>query len=119
MNAPVASRRGACQSWNLMRASYPPPPAHTHAFQAGPLTLDRPVLPHEAGVWPVARGGKHSGVGEPWFPAHVLREYALIADGERGAIMGPKGDIGWLCVPRWDSDSVFSSMMGGPGYYSL
>lgn len=58
-------------------------------------------------------------MGEPWFPAHVLREYALIADGERGAIMGPKGDIGWLCVPRWDSDSVFSSMMGGPGYYSL
>jgi hypothetical protein len=53
------------------------------------------------------------------FPAHVLREYALIADGERGAVIGPKGDIGWLCAPRWDSEAVFSSMMGGPGYYSV
>ena len=58
-------------------------------------------------------------MGEPRFPAHVLREYALIADGERGAILGPKGDVGWLCAPRWDSDAVFSSMMGGPGHYSV
>jgi len=58
-------------------------------------------------------------VGELKFPAHVLREYALIADGERGAIIGPKGDIGWMCVPRWDSDAAFTSMMGGPGYYSV
>ena len=58
-------------------------------------------------------------MGEARFPAHVLREYALIADGDRGGIVGPKGDIGWLCVPRWDSDAVFSSMMGGSGYYSI
>jgi len=33
------------------------------------------------------------------FPPHVLREYALIADGERGALIGPRGDIVWMCAP--------------------
>ena len=31
---------------------------------------------------------------------HVLRQYALIADGERGALVGPRGDIAFLCAPR-------------------
>ena len=46
---------------------------------------------------------------------HVLREYALLADGERGALIGPRGDVAWLCVPRWDSDAVLSSLIGGRG----
>jgi hypothetical protein len=40
------------------------------------------------------------GLGAIGVP-HVLREYALIADGERGALMGPRGDICWMCFPRW------------------
>jgi hypothetical protein len=28
-----------------------------------------------------------------WFPPHVLRDYAFIADGERGALIAPRGDI--------------------------
>jgi hypothetical protein len=50
---------------------------------------------------------------------HVLREYSLLADGERGAVVGPRGDIGWLCIPRWDSPAVFSALIGGQGNYSL
>ncbi len=53
------------------------------------------------------------------FPPHVLREYAFIADGERGALIGPRGDISWLCVPYWDSDAVFSSLIGGQGGYAI
>lgn len=49
--------------------------------------------------------------------AHVLREYALIADGERGALIGPRGDVAWMCAPRWDSDAVFSALIGGAGSY--
>jgi hypothetical protein len=49
----------------------------------------------------------------------VLREYALIADGERGALIGPRGDIAWLCVPRWDSPAVLSSLLGAPGCYAV
>jgi hypothetical protein len=54
-----------------------------------------------------------------WYPPHALRDYALIADGERGALIGPRGDVAWLCVPRWDSDAVFSSLIGGEGVYAV
>jgi len=50
---------------------------------------------------------------------HVLREYALIADGERGALVGPRGDITWMCFPSWDSDAVFSALIGGPGSFTV
>jgi alpha,alpha-trehalase len=56
-----------------------------------------------------------AGAGPP--PPHVLREYALLADGERGAIVGPRGDVVWMCAPRWDSPSVFSALVGGAGAY--
>jgi alpha,alpha-trehalase len=52
-------------------------------------------------------------------PPHVLREYALIADGERGALVGPRGDISWLCLPRWHDDPVFSDLLGGSGTYTV
>lgn len=47
----------------------------------------------------------------------MLREYAILADGERGALVGPRGEIAWLCAPRWDSEAVFSALLGGPGQY--
>jgi len=50
---------------------------------------------------------------------HVLREYALIADGERGALIGPRGDLAWMCAPRWDSDAVFSALIGGSGGFAV
>ncbi len=53
------------------------------------------------------------------FPPHVLREYALLADGERGALVGPRGEIAWMCAPRWDSDAVFSTLIGGRGNYAV
>ena len=53
------------------------------------------------------------------FRPHVLREYSLIADGERGALIGPDGAISWLCAPRWDSPAVFSGLLGGRGTYAV
>ncbi len=50
---------------------------------------------------------------------HVLREYALLADGERGILIGPRGDFAWMCFPRWDSSAVFSSLIGGSGAYAV
>ena len=49
--------------------------------------------------------------------AHVLRQYALVADGERGALIGPRGDVAFLCAPRWHDEAVFSSVLGGNGGY--
>jgi GH15 family glucan-1,4-alpha-glucosidase len=50
---------------------------------------------------------------------HVLREYALLADGERGVLVSPRGDFAWMCFPRWDSDALFSSLIGGGGTYMI
>jgi alpha,alpha-trehalase len=55
----------------------------------------------------------------PGFPPHVLREYALLADGERGIVVGPYGEFCWMCAPRWDSDAVFASLIGGAGTYAV
>ena len=49
----------------------------------------------------------------------TLRQYALLADGERGALIGPRGDIGFLCAPRWHDDAVFSGLLGGRGAYAV
>nr|WP_281371800.1 glycoside hydrolase family 15 protein [Petropleomorpha daqingensis] len=43
----------------------------------------------------------------------------MIADGERGALIGPRGDISWLCLPRWHDDPVFGGLLGGPGRYTV
>lgn len=50
---------------------------------------------------------------------HVLREYALVADGRRGALIGPRGDLVWMCAPSWHDDAVFSGLIGGRGHYSV
>ena len=38
----------------------------------------------------------------------TLRQYALLADGERGALVGPRGEIAFLCAPRWHDGAVFA-----------
>ena len=59
-----------------------------------------------------------SGRGGSWPPA-VLRDYALLADGERGILVGPGGTMSWLCFPRWDSPAVLASLIGGGGGYQV
>jgi hypothetical protein len=46
-------------------------------------------------------------------------DYALIADGERGALIDPRGNLAWMCAPSWDSPAVFSSLLGGGGLYAV
>ncbi len=49
----------------------------------------------------------------------VLREYAVLADGERGVVVGPHGDFVWMCFPQWHDPALFSSLIGGDGSYSV
>lgn len=53
------------------------------------------------------------------FPPQAVREYALLADGFRGALIGPRGDVTWLCAPVWDSPTVFAQLIGGRGVYAV
>ena len=53
------------------------------------------------------------------YPPEVLGSYAFIGDGERGALIGPRGDVAWMCVPCWDADAVFASLVGGDSFYAV
>lgn len=63
-----------------------------------------------------SRNGRSSSES---FPPQVLGSYAFIGDGERGCLIGPRGDVAWMCAPSWDSDAVFGSLIGGPGVYAV
>lgn len=53
------------------------------------------------------------------FRSRSLRDYAFVADGERGALLGPQGEYVWMCAPRWESGALFSALIGGRGGYAL
>lgn len=50
-------------------------------------------------------------------PPHVLRDYALLADGQRAVILGPHGDCAWMCFPRFSDPALFASLIGSGGHY--
>jgi alpha,alpha-trehalase len=52
-------------------------------------------------------------------PPFALRDYALLADGDRGVLIGPRGEMAWMCFPAWDSPSIFSALLGGAGHYQV
>jgi alpha,alpha-trehalase len=59
-----------------------------------------------------------TGPIESEFPR--IGEYAFLSDSHTGALVAPDGAVEWLCVPRFDSPSVFAALLDrGAGHFRL
>jgi alpha,alpha-trehalase len=48
-------------------------------------------------------------VGASAFPP--IAQYGFLSDCETGALVAPSGNVEWLCLPRFDSPSVFGAVL--------
>src|SRR3954467_7421356 len=67
---------------------------------------------------PAAGSQQRSAAALAPFPP--IADHAFLSNCHTGALIAPDGGVGWLCVPRFDSPSVFGTLLDrGAGYFRL
>lgn len=49
-------------------------------------------------------------------PVRLIEDYAMIGSTHSAALVHRSGTIEWLCLPRFDSDAIFVSLLGTPDH---
>src|SRR5688500_6391815 len=45
----------------------------------------------------------------------AIADLALVGDTRTAALIDSRGEVVWLCLPHFDGDPVFASLLAGPG----
>lgn len=48
-----------------------------------------------------------------------IRDFAFVADGNRGALIGPNGDISWMCFTGWPDPAAFAKLLDSKGIFDI